>query len=203
MSNIILILQNAEGTANVVAQSNSFNWTALGVILSALVIFVALCRILVKFGRFSEKFEVMSDSITKIGNNITKNTFTLKSVTTFLYTTGAEQGLFENNSPTRLTGIGEKVLDKSGGKEYIDNNLTSLIQEMENEKPNTALDVQNFSSSLLFQKIEEESFNKIKNFIYNNPEYEKVHITMAVIINVMAIYLRDQYLLKYPNLLDE
>jgi len=26
---------------------------------------------------------------------------------------------------------------------------------------------------------------------------------MAVIINVMAIYLRDQYLLKYPNLLDE
>ena len=96
-----------------------------------------------------------------------------------------------------------EVLELSGGKDYIDSNLELLILEMENEKLTTALDVQNYSSTLLYQKIEDTDFVKIKSFIYNNPKFKEADITMSSVINVIAIYLRDKYLDKYPDLLKE
>ncbi len=201
---LLLLLQTNPDLSNVATESTAINWTAIGVIISAVSIFLILGGMLIKIGRFSEGFKNVVKSVDDMGADIRKNTMTLKSITTHLYSSGnAAHGLFEHNSPITLTDIGKSVLEQSGGKDYIDKHQITLIQEMENENLETALDVQNYSSSLLFLKTEIDGFKYIKDWVYNNPVFENINITMAEIIKVMAVYLRDKYLEKHTNLLEK
>ena len=202
INTLFVLLQTADST-NVIHFWDNWNWTIISVFIASVPILLGIFTLLIKFGGFKESFNNMTQSIDKMDKNITKNTHILRAVTTFLYTSSdATTGLFESNSPITLTDIGKEVLNVSGGKEYVDNNIDGLIQKMEEENLKTALDVQNYSSSLLFQKIDDDNFKKIKNFIYNNPNYKKVNISSTVIIKTMSIYLRDKYLDRHPNLLD-
>ena len=119
-----------------------------GLVLTAVPVILILGGLLYKFGRFSKEFESVAKSVNNMGADIRKNTMTLKSITTHLYSSGnATHGLFEQNSPITLTNRGKNVLELCGGQDYLDTNISTLIEEMERENLNTALDVQNYSSS--------------------------------------------------------
>lgn len=211
MLTTLFILLQAEGAseASDVVQSFSIDWTVAGIILAAIPIIGLLVTMIYRLGRFRQRFDTMDNTINSfgseiktIGQSVGKNTVVLKSVTTVLRLKFRDMdGLFESNSPVSLSDIGEAALVESGGKEYIDNNLNALLLEMEEEDLETALDVQDFSTSLLILKTEDKEFNKIKTFVYNNPVYKGISISIVQIVKVMAIYLRDKYLEKHPNLL--
>jgi hypothetical protein len=203
MQNLLFILSNVEAAKEATSWYSGINWTATAVIVAAIPIVFVLCKMLINLGRFNQKFEDLTNSVEKMDNTITANSFRLNAIKTFLYAnTDAEQGLFEHNSPIQLTVKGIEVLERSGGKKYLDNNINSLIIEIEEQKYDSAFDVQNFSSIVLFQRAETEDFKLIKNWVYNNPVYKEVNITLVSVINVMAVHLRNVYLEKHPDLLE-
>ncbi len=103
-------------------------------------------------------------------------------------------------SPITLNNIGEEILNNSGGKIYIDNNIEHLIQKIRNLNPKSELDVENFSKRVLLDKFDTDDFISIRNFMYNTPIHKKVTLNQATIITIIGIYLRSKYLEKYPGL---
>ncbi|MDI9357789.1 MAG: hypothetical protein QM528_02450 [Phycisphaerales bacterium] len=112
--------------------------------------------------------------------------------------------IFVSKSPMELTPIGTEILELTGGKKYIDTNLPYLISEMEKEIFKSGLDVEIFSKNLLIREINSDGFTPIKNYIFNNPVYKKDDITVSlnldIVIQIIGIYLRNQYFVKYPQL---
>jgi len=110
-------------------------------------------------------------------------------------------------SPEELTPLGEEILNVSGGKKYVDENLASLIEELESKNPKSGLDVDSFSFWLLMRHAQLDGFIHIKNYIFQNPYYpnpkspkEPFSLDLEFICQVMAIYLRNKYCEKYPSL---
>jgi len=110
-------------------------------------------------------------------------------------------------SPEELTPLGEEILNVSGGKKYVDENLASLIEELESKNPKSGLDVDSFSFWLLMRHAQLDGFIHIKNYIFQNPYYpnpkspkEPFSLDIEFICQVMAIYLRNKYCEKYPSL---
>ena len=196
---LFILLDGTKGADSAKLQ-DGFNWA---LIIAAVPIVLTLLGLVWKFAEFSTNFKHLANSVKDIGDEVKKNTMTLRSVTTYLYSSDdITQGLFEQNSPITLTDKGKDVLKVCGGKSYINENIVFLLEDIDNENLSTALDVQNYCSTLLFQETEKKDFRTIKNWIYNNPKYENINISMAEIIKVMSIYLRDKYLGKYPDLFE-
>lgn len=142
-------------------------------------------------------------SIDKSVASIDKSTHAL---ITFLTTKHPDMNidLFKAHSPIQLTDLGSEILDKIGGKIYIDNNSEYLLNKLAKEPIKSALDVENYSRILLLQEYNTDAFTPIKNYIYQNPVYKngsaEVTLDTATISNVMGIYLRDKYFEKHPEL---
>lgn len=143
----------------------------------------------------AEKFNVLSVNIS--------------SLVAFLTTkyTDLQSGLFQSFSPIQLTPIGLEVLSKSGGQDYIKQHLAELITEMEKQNFKSALDVQNYASTLIINLFNTDGFIHIRNYIFQNPIYKtgensSVQINVPTINQVMGIHLRDMYFTKYPELKD-
>jgi len=119
--------------------------------------------------------------------------------------------LMQKRSPYTITNIGHQVLEKSGGKKVIDNNLDFFINELEILNLKTPYDIEDKSTSIIFGNLSNEMFNDIKNFIYYSPEKiemtdpdtsekRNIEITLSAILNVMGVYLRDKYFEKHPEI---
>jgi hypothetical protein len=115
--------------------------------------------------------------------------------------------LFISRSPIQLTELGSEILNAMKGSGYIDSNLPKLISELELKAPQTALDVQANAEIVLFNCSTLPEFSDIKNYLYKNPVYRKeddakteIKLDLSVAIDLMAIYLRNKYLEKYPAL---
>lgn len=119
--------------------------------------------------------------------------------------------LVKKGSPFQITPVGRIILDKSGAKKTIDNNLDKLISLLERTEPKTPYDVENNASTVLLQNMGDDMFIDIKNFLYFSPDKievsnpvtnEMVEITLSIhaIIKVMSIYLRDKYFQKHPEM---
>lgn len=121
-----------------------------------------------------------------------------------------DSNFFVARSPIQLTEIGLDILDRMNGKEYIDTYENKLISSLENLKPKTALDVENNADVLLLTLSSEDEFNKIKNYIYNNPVYKnkgvdelndvEINLDLKLAISIMSVYLRNKYLAVHPEL---
>ena len=98
---------------------------------------------------------------------------------------------FKNNatkSPLSLTELGLKVLEESGGKQYIDENKHALIKIINDKNPRTSLDIQELSKEVIESQKNEENFIPIKEYVYNKG------LIFDHVIRVIAIYLRDMAL---------
>lgn len=105
---------------------------------------------------------------------------------------GKTSGLYQANSPISLTKDGDKALQESGLKEYVDHNKQVLIDACDSGADmRTPYDVQEcvfefFDSHELPQEIEDQ----VKTYAYNQG------LKLDVLLRVGAIYLRDIALIQ-------
>lgn len=145
---------------------------------------------------------------------IDQQTVTVQSLTTsiaqlitFLSTKHSDlsSALFRANSPIQLTETGIEVLEKSGGKKYLEDHLPDLISKMENEAFKSGLDVQNFALSLIMREFSSDDFVTIRNYIFQNPNFtaadgQEIPLGATIVQQVISIMLRDKYFDKHPEL---
>ncbi|TWJ01584.1 hypothetical protein JN11_01735 [Mucilaginibacter frigoritolerans] len=153
------------------------------------------------------KLATISTTLNSLSTNINSLVVYLKSKDG-----GMDTSLFVSRSPVQLTQLGEDILKDTGGKDFVDNNLSMLLNEMQYQNIKTALDAQNFAPLVVSNISTNELFKPIKDYIFKNPQYktkntngDDVFITldMNVITNVMGIYLRNKYLEVNPDLAPE
>lgn len=117
---------------------------------------------------------------------------------------GFDFDMFFSSSPIQLTEFGKEVLETSGAKKFIDDNLEKLISLVEEEKVTVPIDIENAIMLIFYNEYDTEKFTPIKNFIFNNPVYTKdnsnTEINVSVIIKAMAIYMRNKYLERHPEI---
>lgn len=111
-------------------------------------------------------------------------------------------------SPRRMTTAGLNLYDISGAKAVVDNNEDVLVEAVRAESPQTPLDVEDKAYIALAGKLSDPIFNGVKNYIYFQPEKitvkgdgdteVTVSLSLALLIRLMSIDLRDRYLDKYP-----
>ncbi len=102
--------------------------------------------------------------------------------------------MFTSFSPVTLNKKGVELLEKCGGKKYIDDNLEYLISKLKSEVLKTKLDVHEHAKFILLIESDSDEFVPIKNYIYDNPKYIGLDINLPMIVSVLALYLRDKYL---------
>lgn len=106
-------------------------------------------------------------------------------------------GLVQSKSPLSLTDKGILVLNESGGRDYIDNNKDTFIQEISSKHPKSSYDIQEFSKVVLEEHKDDEKFIKIKDYAF------KKGILLDFIIMALSIYLRDFALEKLGFKIDD
>ena len=107
------------------------------------------------------------------------------------------KGYTENKSPRQLNKAGCELLNVSGMKKIIDDNLDGFISELEDKKFENYLDLENGCIYFLRDKEDSRITNALKNFLFNNPQY-----SLDAILLVGGIYLRNKYTKKNPDLPD-
>lgn len=118
--------------------------------------------------------------------------------------------LLRKCSPYQLLYLGEQLLDRSGGRKCVDDNVDILISEIDKRSPSAPLDVEEAALNVVRAFRNTPLFNDVKNFIYYSPEEieltnengEKVERTIHinVIFMLMSIYLRDKYFERHPEI---
>ncbi len=96
----------------------------------------------------------------------------------------------KSKSPLSLTEKGKALLLDSNGKDYIDSKKSEFIEELKLKKPKTAYDVQELSRKIIEQRTSNDEFNQIKEYAF------KQGLKLDIIVDVLAIYLRDLMLLE-------
>jgi hypothetical protein len=108
------------------------------------------------------------------------------------------------NSPMVLNDDGKSLFTESGMEKIVRENQSSLVSKIEEQKPQTAYDVQNFAFVTLgdFLIAHEDLLKDVKSFLYNHPQFKGQSISMEDLVYVGMIRLRDLYIAKYPELID-
>ena len=178
-----------------------------------------------KFDEVDKKFADVNMNIkdlTKNVNGLTKNlngltckvkdlTRDVISIKSFLSTKYKEDIdlVSLKNSPTKLSDFGNQILEEINGIEFINDNKECLISRLDEEKPRTALDVENSAFIVFVNFCNNEKFDGIKNFIYNSPEYNvkdnkgcdrKYNLSLIDVCFILSIPLRDMYLESHPEI---
>ncbi|MDR2085750.1 MAG: hypothetical protein LBP72_01090 [Dysgonamonadaceae bacterium] len=110
-------------------------------------------------------------------------------------------------SPRKISEAGYELLKETCAQKIIDDNLDFFISEIEKQAPKTAYDLEESSFKVLTESSDKDIFNCIKNYVYFNPEEmefagQKSKIDFYVVIRVMSVYLRDKYINKHPELIE-
>ena len=113
---------------------------------------------------------------------------------------GLDIGYFSSGSPMMLNDLAKELLEKSGAKDFADSQADALIAEIEKKAPTNKLDVQQTSIMTVFDATNMPQFDKVKNFIYENPVYNGGKVDLSTLVDIVAVYIRDKYLEKHPEL---
>ena len=111
-------------------------------------------------------------------------------------------------SPRKLNDAGERLFEDISGKEFLEANKEFLLNEIEQKLPKTALDVETTASEVLFENLQNDIFNRMKNWVYNSPmrtltingEEKDYAVTIGDVCFVLSIPLRDMYLQNHPEI---
>ncbi|MGM9817697.1 MAG: hypothetical protein ACI30B_01785 [Paludibacteraceae bacterium] len=111
-------------------------------------------------------------------------------------------------SPRKLNDAGERLFEDISGKDFLEANKEFLLNEIEQKLPKTALDVETTASEVLFENLQNDIFNRLKNWVYNSPmrtltingEEKDYAVTIGDVCFVLSIPLRDMYLQNHPEI---
>ncbi len=114
-------------------------------------------------------------------------------------------------SPRRLNDLGSLLLSNCEGLAFIDENKSVLFQWIDEKNPKTALDVEKSALEVLIENVDNDIFNRLKNWVYNSPSMEveqdgetkEVTVTMRDVCFVISLPLRDAYLEAHPEIESE
>jgi hypothetical protein len=107
------------------------------------------------------------------------------------------RNLTVTHSPVSLNEKGAKLMQDSGMKNVIDENIALFVAQIEESEQNkTPLDVEKLAFYVLKKRENDDCMNIVKNYLYNNPKEE-----IDTLIFLGGIYLRDKYFEKHPDLL--
>lgn len=118
----------------------------------------------------------------------------------------------QKHSPRSLNGNGRKVAEVFGVGGFLEANGEWLIGEMGRLSPGTPLDVEAMSLAVLRLRSGDKRFNGLKGKVYRSPVMElegkdggtqATDITLDNVLYVMSLLLRDMYLERHPELMDE
>ena len=84
----------------------------------------------------------------------------------------------------------------SGLKKAVDQNVKTLLEKLEQKKPQNLLDVEKCAFYIIKDEEDESVTNTIKNYLYNNPDE-----TINTVFFVGMVHLRDLYLKAHPEML--
>lgn len=162
----------------------------------------------VRFRDLERKSSETSEINKKLDNSVspalTKLSLTQDRIARYLITKDAlDPTFFDTGSPIRLSALAQRLLAESGAKSLVDGVSDFVIDRIEANRPKSALDIQQLAVTEMFDMVDTEAFSRIKDFVYQNPEYEGHRVDLSVIINILAVYLRDKYLEKHPEMSGE
>lgn len=109
-------------------------------------------------------------------------------------------GYVQAFSPVRLTTIGIELLENSGAKKIVEENLGEWFDLIDRGNYRTAYDVQSRASEIVAEKEDDPSMVPIKDYAYKNPRLNSKPLELSDIQRVMVVYLRDLYLQKHPEI---
>lgn len=147
----------------------------------------SLAGAVITFFVYKDRVDSMSKSVDKLSEEMRQIRDKVISCETSLKERAQEQ-FWQRQSPVSLTPSGEKLLKDSGGHDFVAFNLQELSSKVDDAKPKTAYDVQEQSQKVLQVLRDDDRFNTIKDYAF------KEGMALEVIIQVMALYLRDRIL---------
>jgi hypothetical protein len=164
-----------------------------------------------RFSDVDKRFADVNTNIKDITRDVKDLTRDVISIKSFLSTKYKEDIdlVSLKNSPTKLSDFGNQILEEINGIEFINDNKECLISRLDEEKPRTALDVENSAFIVFVNFCNNEKFDGIKNFIYNSPEYNvkdnkgcdrKYNLSLIDVCFILSIPLRDMYLEPHPEI---
>lgn len=161
--------------------------------------------------RRKEELDNHLGKVAGLEDNISSLTETVDDISKWLMKFDSEMinSLAKKHSPSKLTFSGEQLLEASGGKKVITDNLDYYISEIKEMNPNNPYDVEKSAMKAILGSIKSDIFVPIKNYLYYSPDKisfhneqeskdEVVKLSIYSIIGVMTIFLRDEYLKRYP-----
>lgn len=133
-------------------------------------------------GKYKEKVDRTETDI----KDIKSDTREIRDKVIACETSIKERGpLTRRKSPIDLTERGEKVLEESQGKKFIDDHYEELKRKVEENNPQTSYDFQEFSKKVVGELRDDERINPIKEYLF------KEGMELDDIIEVLGIYLRN------------
>ena len=105
------------------------------------------------------------------------------------------KGLVKRGSPINLTEKGLDLLQKSGGQEWIITNRSELLKAIQNKKPTSAYDVQEYAKKVLEEivRVNDARLKSLKDYAYAKG------VNLDDVILVMSIQLRNEVMPEFPG----
>lgn len=103
-------------------------------------------------------------------------------------------------SPVELTKLGHGIVKDSGGLRFIEENLKGLFKIINLTNPKSDLDIQNSAKAAILEMSSTDEFLDIKDFIYQNPIYKDLSLSIPFMSEIFGIYLRNEYFKAHKDL---
>jgi hypothetical protein len=103
------------------------------------------------------------------------------------------------NSPRQLNDLGRKFFEESGSEKLLKENIDDFINNLETKDLKTALDVETECYIFLLKISNDERFNDVKKYIYNNPKVGNLDVDISTSCFVIGLELRNEYLKRHPE----
>ncbi len=169
------------------------------------------------FTRFKKTEERVSDlpckqhevQYEKLSNKMDKLGMDINSIMLYLsMKSNKAAGLFSvKHSPRKLNEAGEDLYKDFDGESFLNNNKKLFLDAIAAKNPKTALDVEVAASEVLFENLQNDIFNGLKNWVYNSPtrkikvngQEQDYNVTINDVVFIMSLPLRDMYLKAHPE----
>lgn len=160
------------------------------------------------------QFSIHDRDIERIREHLETASENLMRVTSLLLLKYKDAGkLFSvKRSPRQLNEMGKQVYADMKGEEFLIANKEFLFSQIDSFHPKMALDVENAAHAVCITSIENDIFNRLKDFVYNSPSYritdaegnERMYdLALSDVCFVLSLPLRDMYLAAHSEIVSE
>ncbi len=153
------------------------------------------------FSQIDKRLDKFGEELKNICDTVQEHTSALVEIYTVLGRKYPKRGasFVQKKSPRKLTELGLKIYKEIKGEQFLSDNKEVLFKYIDERKPLTRLDVEEYAMQSLFRLTGKPVFNYIKDYVYDAPAYKNIdgemsELTVGDICYILSIPLRDMYL---------